>query len=356
MDPTQELPVTQPFQPPHCPYPDCQSQSSEPFEFSRFGTYRRKCDGRRIPRFTCHACERTFSTQTFRVDYRLKKPRLTEPVFQGFVSKVSLRKLAEALQVRRKTIERRLSLYGKHCRLYHAQKSALQRQAGELCEGTWVFDELETFEHNRRFKPLTVAAVVHHDSFFIAGLAVGKMPARKAVNRARREERKRIVSAEGKRPQESKRVVTEALSWLAPDKSKIRPRNVPGGRLRSDFKTGYPSIARAILPNHDLQRTSSKDKRGPSNPLFAINHGFAMMRDAVSRLVRRSWCASKLETRLAEHLWIWVCFRNYVRDWKRTEREITSAEWHRICPRQTIKKVLKWRIFEWRETSLPKGC
>ena len=347
--------MTQPFKPSHCPYEDCESRLTETFEYSCFGRYRRKCDGRHIPRFSCHSCVRTFSTQTFRVDYRLKKPRLTEPIFNGLVSKVSLRKLAEALKVRRPTIERRLSLYGDHCRLYHAQKSQKQRQSGELCEGTWVFDELETFEHNRRFKPLTVAAIVHHDSFFIAGIAVGKMPARMAVNAARREERDAIAAAEGKRPSETKRVVTEALSWLAPDKSELHPRDEPGGLLRSDFKTGYPAIARAILPNHALHRTSSKDKRGPSNPLFAINHGFAMMRDTISRLVRRSWCASKHQKRLSQHLWVWVCFRNYVRDWKRTERDITSAEWHHMCHRQTIKRLLQWRIFEWRETGVPEG-
>jgi hypothetical protein len=289
------------------------------------------------------------------VDFGYRKPRLTESIYNGLVSKVSLRRLAEALKVTRPTIERRLERYGDHCRLYHAQTTQGQRQSGELCEGTWVFDELETFEHNRRFKPLTVGAVVHHDSFFIAGIAVGKMPARMAVNEDREAERDAIVALEGKRPSETRRVVKETLSWLAPDKGEMRPRDIPEGRLRSDFKVGYPGIAKAILPNHTLRRTKSTAKRGPSNPLFAINHGFAMMRDSLSRLVRRSWCASKIERRLTQHLWMWVCFRNYVRDWTRTERESTSAEWHGLCGRRSVKRLLQWRVFEWRAEGVPAG-
>jgi hypothetical protein len=44
-----------------------------------------------------------------------------------------------------------------------------------------------------------------------------------------------------------------------------------------------------------------------------------MMRDGISRLVRRSWGASKLRARLELHAWIWVVWRNYVRG-SRTRR------------------------------------
>jgi hypothetical protein len=38
-----------------------------------------------------------------------------------------------------------------------------------------------------------------------------------------------------------------------------------------------------------------------------------MMRDGISRLVRRTWAASKLRQRLERHAWIWAVWRNYVR-------------------------------------------
>ena len=44
-----------------------------------------------------------------------------------------------------------------------------------------------------------------------------------------------------------------------------------------------------------------------------IDHTLAMMRDGISRLVRRTWAASKLRARLERHAWIWAVWRNYVR-------------------------------------------
>jgi hypothetical protein len=86
--------------------------------------------------------------------------------------------------------------------------------------------------------------------------------------------------------------------------------------------------------------------RNYSNPLFPINHTLAMMRDGVSRLVRRSWAAAKLRERLELHLWIWVAYRNYVRAITNEARHVTSAmalgidsgKWKR-------REMLAWRVF-----------
>ena len=51
-----------------------------------------------------------------------------------------------------------------------------------------------------------------------------------------------------------------------------------------------------------------------------------MMRDGLSRLVRRTWAASKCRERLEQHLWVWICYRNYVRGpHERDARRTTPA-------------------------------
>ncbi|MCK6445681.1 MAG: hypothetical protein L6Q99_04755, partial [Planctomycetes bacterium] len=64
------------FHPKFCPRPDCPSHAGSPFLFRRRGYFRRRCDTRKVPRFLCLTCSRGFSSQTFRVDYRLKRPDL----------------------------------------------------------------------------------------------------------------------------------------------------------------------------------------------------------------------------------------------------------------------------------------
>ena len=91
----------------------------------------------------------------------------------------------------------------------------------------------------------------------------------------------------------------------------------PGQALnfQSDRKTSYQSLFRDLAGRRygSHLRVHSKKKRDRMNALFPINHTFAMMRDSVSRLVRRNWAASKLRERLEVHFWVWAVYRNYVR-------------------------------------------
>src|SRR5258708_15673720 len=98
------------FTPRFCPYDDCPA----PANFERKGFYVRKCDGREVQRFKCLNCKRWFSEQTFKVNYRLKRPEIDVQVFDGLVSKVTQRQSARTVGCNRKAIALRLRLYGVH--------------------------------------------------------------------------------------------------------------------------------------------------------------------------------------------------------------------------------------------------
>ena len=94
------------------------------------------------------------------------------------------------------------------------------------------------------------------------------------------------------------------------------------------------------------KRESSKTARNYENPLFPINLTMAMLRDGLSRLVRRSWAASKLREKLALHLWIWIAYRNYVRAITNEAPETSSAMSLGIERRMWKREdLLAWRIF-----------
>jgi transposase-like protein len=96
------------FEPPHCPYADGACKGATSFQYQRRGSFRRHCDGRDVQRFVCKGCRRTFSSQTFRFDYRLRKPALSEEILIGFVSKVTQRQIARTRFCNMKTIAARL--------------------------------------------------------------------------------------------------------------------------------------------------------------------------------------------------------------------------------------------------------
>ncbi|HET6349916.1 MAG TPA: hypothetical protein VFH88_12615, partial [Candidatus Krumholzibacteria bacterium] len=64
--------------PPHCPNPKCFyfTAFSREWPYKRKGFYLRQTSPTRIQRFTCLACRRHFSTQTFSTSYWQKRPDL----------------------------------------------------------------------------------------------------------------------------------------------------------------------------------------------------------------------------------------------------------------------------------------
>jgi transposase-like protein len=330
------------FQPAFCPYQSPECSSGQGFQYQRRGTFTRACDGRAVQRFQCKKCKRTFSTQTFRVDHRLRKPALDRAVFLLLISKVTQRQGARALKCDRGTIARRLEIFGKHCQAFH-ERLMLERGQGAPWPGTFLLDELETYEHNRRLKPLTVPLLVHKPSHCILHAAVGTLPPRKPLSKANQKKLEQLEELEGKRCSESRVKVAECFDVLE--------RVLPSSgivRVNTDEKHSYRVLLKERFQGRLVhQRTNSKEPRTYWNPLFVVNHTFAMLRDGLSRLVRRNWAVSKKREPLQWHLWTYIAWRNYVRPITNQRRFESAATVAGLAPRMLeVCELLQWKIFQ----------
>lgn len=327
------------FQPPHCPFQVCTSFDSErPFSFQRRGYYRRKCDGLVVPRFSCNACGRRFSRQTFRFNYRWWRPNLHHELFGLFVAKVTLRQAARYTGASRETVCRRMRIMGEHARRWHADR--LTKSAG--LEGTFSMDELETFETDRLVRPVTVPVLIQRRTLFVVYAETAPLPPRGRLDVFRRLRKERDEREFGPRKCGSRAAVKRTFESLS---------NVlaPGHFLEivTDQKGSYRTLIKEIFAAHPRNhiQESSKKRRNRANALFPINHTLAMMRDGVSRLVRRSWGASKLRSRLTDHLWIWIVYRNFVRGIT-VKMKMTPAMAAGVCTRpMDASSIFRWRVF-----------
>jgi transposase-like protein len=326
------------FEPPHCPREGCPSRESSHRRWSFKGRYRRACDGRLVQRFLCLECRRTFSIQTFRLDYRLKLPYLHLELFKTFVSKVTHRQAARVLRCDRKTIAHRLELLGEHCRDFHASRLALVQ--GGL-GGTFQLDELETFEHSRRLRPVTMPILIERKSFFVLDLRTAALPCRGRLSRKDREKKSEREAAGGVRSSGSRLAVERCFETLA----RCLGEDLPV-RVQTDQKSSYRTIlARRFGSRLAHERHSSRARRDYRNPLFPINHTLAMLRDGISRLVRRTWAASKLRARLEDHAWIWAVWRNYVRGVTNRAPDVTPAMALGVeRERWTTSEICAWKV------------
>ncbi len=329
------------FVPPYCPRAACPShQPGRAFLWHRRGYYWRRCDGRRVQRFHCRSCKQSFSSQSFRLDFGLQLPYLHLRLFPLLASKVTMRQAAKICGVSRHTVSRRLLLLGNHCR--EAQRTRLMRAREKGAFGTtFQLDELETFEGDRRLCPITMPVLIDKHSYFVVHVECGTLPARGGLrphDRKRRQEREKKY---GKRRSQSREVVERSLRTLA--------AILPGDRaveIQTDQKKTYVRLVRNAFPQRLVAhvRESSKKARNYTNVLFPINHTLAMMRDGVSRLVRRSWGASKRMSRLELHVWLWMAYRNYVRGVTSDESEETSAMSAGVVERRLgVAELLRWR-------------
>lgn len=276
--------------------PQCQSTTTS---HSAFGSFVRRSDGRRLKRFRCGMCFKTFSEATYQKCYRQKKRRLNPCIRHFLCSGMSQRRIALILKISRTTVERKF--------LFLAQLAREENQA-DFRDGDIVqemqFDDLETIEHTK-CKPLSVTIAVEKTRRRILGFQVSVMPAK---GHLAKKSRKKY----GHRPDERAHAREKLFESLAP---KILPTAV----IQSDQSPHYPESVRKWFPQAAHITTKGlrgcvagqgELKKAGFDPLFSLNHTFAMLRANINRLFRKTWCTTKKKERLRDHIELYVNYHN----------------------------------------------
>ncbi len=249
-----------------------------------------------------------------------------------------MRQAARILNCSRDTVNRLHRKMGRVCRDYH--QVFLEKNFGKI-DGIFQLDELETFETHRLARPVTVPVLIERKSYFVLHTEAAPMGPRGRLNPAAQKRKEIDEALYGKRRSGSRDAVKHAFELLR----KVLPQE-SYLNIQTDRKSTYRSLLRLIF-NDSLGshvRESSRRRRDYSNVLFPINHTLAMMRDGISRLVRRSWGASKLRERLEEHMAIWMVYRNYVRGITVVAPKTTPAMVLDIRDKPAnAREILAWR-------------
>jgi hypothetical protein len=309
-----------------------------PFAYQCKGRFSRKVDGRSVQRFQCVVCHKGFSSQTFRLDCRVQKPWLPLGVFGQLVSKGSLRQIGRSLGSKLDTVLHHLQLLGEHAHELHQLFLERHKLLGPGLQGTFQLDELETFEIDRRLFPLTAPILIDKHTRFVVHAETGTLPARGNLRERDRKRKEAYEKAAGrKRVSRSKEATTACFVALRDHLAADATIDV-----QTDEKKMYPPILRQVFGKQVRhQYENSKAVRNRANLLFPINNTLAQTRDNIGRLVRRNWGHPKRERNLRWHLWIWILYRNYVREITNRCKDKSSAsatgvallQWRRTLPR-----------------------
>ena len=332
------------FRPPRCPNADCSEHwSPRPGFYRRNGYFSPKCRAHRVPRFVCRTCGRGFSRQTFRVDYCDHRPDLNAKLFQLLASGVGLRQSSRLLGLSRRCTELKFRKIARHLRGLN------ENLRGPLPpDSALQLDELESYEGRRNTRPVTVPMLIERKSRYIIEAESAPIRPRGRMSPARLRAIAEDEARYGKREDGSRRAI---LSVLQKGAALVEEHETVV--LETDEKSIYPTLARQVFGADRLVhvQTSSKLPRANWNPLFAINHTEAMVRDLLGRLRRRSWLVSKKREYLDLGLQLVMAYRNYIRPRFNTDDASPAQLLGFVSRRLTFTEALSWRQ-DWGERSL----
>ena len=260
------------FIPPFCPERSCDAHYHRPDRrwWERRGCYHSHFSGV-VPRYRCRICGRSFSEQTFSIDYYAKRRLSYARLLRELCSCSSIRALARNHEVDRKTVENKIM---------RLSRQALALQLQGLCrlelKENLVADGLQSFWVSQYF-PNNLHVAVGADSQFVYGwdaVTIRRSGRMSAVQHRRREGLEYRFRAD---PQGIKRSFASLADLCCTlfAASTVRPL-----QLLTDEHQSYPPALASLVQWEELRqagrvshsRYSSLLPRTVTNPLFPVNY------------------------------------------------------------------------------------
>jgi transposase-like protein len=338
------------FIPPFCGSPRCRyhtlSRATPYVDFIAWGSYSTKTFGE-VPRFRCTVCGRTFSRQTFCLNYYAKRVIGYEDVARRLACCESLSAIGRAHGASTDTISNRISRASRQALAFESIQASTRHPDEDL-----TADGFESFCYSQYF-PNNITILVGSSSQFVYAADHATMRRKGRMTEEQKRRRSRFDGIYRPDPggivKSFARVAGESLRVLSDgNRSQLR--------LWTDEHQAYPRAIRrspCLAALHDLGRIkhcriSSRVARTRANPLFAVNYLDRELRKDLHEHVRETVCFGRNVNRQMERLSLYLWWHNYIkphraRDEQRSHAEVAGYD------RKRIRKELKtiWKNRAW---------
>lgn len=321
--------------PPFCPNPRCRFHADPGgWRFKKKGFFVRQAIPRRIQRYRCTHCGRSFSSQTFHPSYWLKRPDVLADLLLRVVACSGYRQIARELGIAPNTVLRQVERLGRHCLLFHER----HRPKGPLGEPL-VVDGFESFEYSQ-YHPIHFHTAVGAQSQFFHAFTDSELRRKGRMTARQKKRRTQLESRLGRPdPRSIEREMAALVALVVPQHS--------AAEIRSDEHRAYPRALRRLADRRiDHRVTSSKKPRTPQNPLFPVNLLDLLIRHSSANHKRETIAFSKRRQGAAYRLAILMVWRNYLKSVSERRQDLTPAQRLGILERKLrVDDVLAERLF-----------
>jgi len=301
------------FNPPFCPYKSCARHvdQSDNDWWRHDGYHMTKAFGR-VSRFQCLSCRRTFSVQTFSLDYYAKRRLPFERLERLAASSMSIRALGREFRASCGTIVNRIDRLSRQGIAMHTtlRKEAIRNEP--IC-----FDGFVSFERSQYF-PADIGISITAGSRYVLGVshAITKRSGR--MTDGQKERQACLYDGATFEEKAIERSLREHLDLFAAERSISKRRPLI---LITDEKIEYTRAWK----RHPLYRNQTEDKRcinvrvpstlprTRSNPLFASNYYDRELRKDQAQHRRETTCFARKAANDMNRLYAYLVWHNYAK-------------------------------------------
>jgi hypothetical protein len=316
--------------PPFCPNPSCAFHTNPPKTtwFWKAGHYHTNTFGS-IQRFICLACSHRFSTQTFSINYFVKKNINYHTIDKQLRSTGSIRDISRDLNCSTDTVINRISRLAKNAIAAHTQLCATAPYQEDL-----VADGFESFCVSQYFpNNITLLAGKQSQYLYFANYCTLRRKGR--MRESQKQMREQLEKRWKADPGAVKKAFDEVVDRI--------PEVFGTQKLYTDEKGEYIRSVRQRDGGKPILhvRISSHLVRTVSNRLFSVNYLDREIRKDCANHVRETVCFARDVNNCMERLWVYFVYHNYRKRYRvgceedRTHAEVAGIE------RKEVNRVLR---------------
>ena len=304
------------------------------WRYKDFGFYYRETDNRRVQRYMCMSCKRTFSTQTFSTTYWQKLPGTDAEIFTKTVNGMGNRQIARDLEVDPATVDRKLARIGRHCLLFLMSMLEKAKPATEI-----VYDGLETFEYSQYY-PCHLNLAVEKGTDFILFFNDSELRRKGAMTKKQRPRRDELEKLHGTPD-------TKAIMKSTEEMLSVTIGGQESVTVYTDDHKQYVGPIRRYKDRVTHVVTPGKDHRDHNNHMWEINLVDLFLRHSSKNHTRETIAFSKRRQAAAERLAIFVVYRNFMLGRRQKDRWSPTPAMERglLDSKLSVEDVLMGRIF-----------
>jgi len=298
------------FTPPFCPHPACPNHhQSEGQWWSLNGSHQTKAFGT-VQRFVCTHCGKSFSVQTFSVNYYAKRLIDLVELERLSCSSMSLRALSRHLSCTCDTVQNRIDRLSRQGIALHSGLRTLTDPREDIC-----FDGLVSFDRSQYF-PNDIGLSITSQSRFVIGLTHATTRRAGAMREEQKERRDRLYQGLVFERKAIERSFGQHLDRLERERAPLPRRPLV---IITDEKVEY----RRAFERHRLfveqdeehrvahETVSSKRPRTVWNPLFASNYIDREIRKDRADQRRETTCFARDGANAMSRLSLYAAYHNY---------------------------------------------